>query len=469
MPKQLEFSFVSGPLEGKTFTFKGQEVKVGSGNDCDLVIADKYVAKLHCTVSVEKRGVVLHNQSVVGATFVNGERVDHCLLNDGDQIAFGGGIALKYGSREVQEGFQAPFRTPSSTSFKLQVDSGVMKWSAYEYTKDLVRIGSQRGCDLLLADAGVELQHFQIVAEANDFVLYNESKSGVKVNGQKVERRVLQTGDKVEIGESTVLTFSELVVDVRLAKPRSKRLDGHDLQDTRKKASFFQNPVFIAGVLAYMGFVLLFAVVLMTLDVNDADGLVFGGGFGFRSKARGVYVAKSVGQDLYTSPVQIRGRPADGDPFKIISGRSVLYDSDDPRCDTKEFWPKSPVYLPTIISDEADATRNLGLGRELVKNRNISPDALYKSILHLRRGEAHCPNTNLTLKKAVEEELAAAEKALAVFFEDQWLDAYIKTRANDYRGAGEIYEFLRKLIPDETNPGNTYARNAQINVTQKAQ
>ena len=56
------------------------------------------------------------------------------------------------------------------------------------------------------------------------------------------------------------------------------------------------------------------------------------------------------------------------------------------------------------------------------------------------------------------------ELELFEFFEDSWERAYIKARARDLTGAAHRYEFLRSLVPDDRNPGNRYARAAQLEV-----
>lgn len=466
MSKQLEFTFTTGPHTGKTYTFRGDLVKIGSANDNDLVIPDKYIGKLHAIVHVEKQGITLQNKSVVGATFVNSEKIDKCLLNDGDLIAFGGGMTMRFNCSESTETFQAPFRTPSASSFRLQVDAGPLKWSQYDFSKELVKVGSRRGCDLLLAGQGVENEHFQIVAEGNDFVLYNEAEAGTKVNGKGVERKALQDGDRIEFGQSMAVIFNEMVTDVRLAKPRAKGNDG-PLKRMRRKVGFFENPVVVGGIIAYVSLLVIVVVVLLTADLSSEDDIPFGGGFGYDSMARGVYITKSIGQEHFEHVVKIRGQVAneEGLPYQIVSGSTLLYDSAAGPGDSKSPWPKDPPYKPTIISDAAESTKDLDLGRQNYMNRNIAPEALYMSILHFRKALAYCPKAEATKMAAIQEELYKSEKELALIFEGEWRKARFKMNAGDHQGAREIYQFLRSLLPNQNNPGNVYARNAQIRVS----
>ena len=127
-------------------------------------------------------------------------------------------------------------------------------------------------------------------------------------------------------------------------------------------------------------------------------------------------------------------------------------------------WPKSPQYKRSIISDSAEANRSLNVGREHYANKNLSPGALYRAVFYLRRGEAFCPDSEATTKAAIREIMLRAELELFEFYEDSWERAYIKSRGRDFSGAADLYEVLRRLLPDDKNPGNQYARNAQLNV-----
>ena len=471
--KQLEFTFLSGPEEGKTYTFKSKSISIGSGRGNDLIIKDQYVNPTHAVVTVEDQGIVLLNRAVNGATFVNGNRVERCVIENDDQIAFGGGIQLKFRSGDVQEGFQAPFRTPVAPSFRLQVVGGLLKGMSYEFCKEQVVLGSRRGCDLLLGDAAVEMEHGRIIAEGSELVLHNRSNSGIKCNGKIVERQVLHNGDRIELGQAA-LQFQEILGDVRLAKPRRPGADSSPLQRSAKAAtSIFRNPLVIGGLVLYFwGFI--FVVMFIVFHQSAAEGPAFGGGFGFHSVARGVYVTKHIGSDVYEDPVRLVGKPDEDDSYRIMSGSTLLFSgADQPKYPSspelrralEARWPKSPPFRRLIISDSAEANRCLNLGREHYNNKNLNPGGLFHSIRYFRRAEAYCPPTEATTMAAIKELLFRAEIELFEFYEDSWERAYIKARARDLTGAGDLYEFLRRLVPDDKNPGNQYARAAQLGVT----
>lgn len=70
-------------------------------------------------------------------------------------------------------------------------------------------LGRSPDVEVLIDDEGVSRRHACIEVDAEGYVLVdNESTNGIFVNGDKVQRHLLQDGDKVQIGSNTILKFS---------------------------------------------------------------------------------------------------------------------------------------------------------------------------------------------------------------------------------------------------------------------
>lgn len=70
-------------------------------------------------------------------------------------------------------------------------------------------VGRQPGIEIMVDDEGVSRQHALVERNAIGLVLVdNNSTNGVFVNGQKINRHILQDGDKVQLGSSAILKFS---------------------------------------------------------------------------------------------------------------------------------------------------------------------------------------------------------------------------------------------------------------------
>jgi pSer/pThr/pTyr-binding forkhead associated (FHA) protein len=73
-----------------------------------------------------------------------------------------------------------------------------------------VVLGRSRDCELRLGDVDTSRRHAKIVCEGGRFVLHDlASTNGTFVNGERVERRELQPGDRLQIGANTV-TFCQV-------------------------------------------------------------------------------------------------------------------------------------------------------------------------------------------------------------------------------------------------------------------
>jgi pSer/pThr/pTyr-binding forkhead associated (FHA) protein len=73
-----------------------------------------------------------------------------------------------------------------------------------------VVIGRGRDCQVRLSDADTSRRHAKIVCAGGRFVLYDlASTNGTFVNGERIEERVLEPGDRLQIGANSV-TFCQV-------------------------------------------------------------------------------------------------------------------------------------------------------------------------------------------------------------------------------------------------------------------
>lgn len=90
----------------------------------------------------------------------------------------------------------------SDTARLLVQDAAGSVWEA-AISKSPFTIGRQADSDLVLQDNRVSRRHARIVRTAQGYVLEDsESRHGTHVNGARIERRVLQDGDRINLGFS---------------------------------------------------------------------------------------------------------------------------------------------------------------------------------------------------------------------------------------------------------------------------
>jgi pSer/pThr/pTyr-binding forkhead associated (FHA) protein len=73
-------------------------------------------------------------------------------------------------------------------------------------TKPVTTIGRQLGNDLVFHEEFLSRQHAQIVYEDGKYILYDQkSTSGTYVNGRKIERCILNSGDLISFANINIM------------------------------------------------------------------------------------------------------------------------------------------------------------------------------------------------------------------------------------------------------------------------
>jgi pSer/pThr/pTyr-binding forkhead associated (FHA) protein len=82
---------LGGPLTGHSLDIAAPpaRVRVGRGEECQLVLPDTDVSREHCELVHDLDGVLLHNLDSKNGIDINGQRVMQRRLRDGDEIVLG--------------------------------------------------------------------------------------------------------------------------------------------------------------------------------------------------------------------------------------------------------------------------------------------------------------------------------------------------------------------------------------------
>jgi pSer/pThr/pTyr-binding forkhead associated (FHA) protein len=79
------------------------------------------------------------------------------------------------------------------------------KKQEFPITQDIMIIGRSRSCDLRVNDGHISAKHCQISRIGENFVLHDlSSKNGTCINGNKVTEGILQNGDEIKIGDTSI-------------------------------------------------------------------------------------------------------------------------------------------------------------------------------------------------------------------------------------------------------------------------
>jgi hypothetical protein len=80
--------------DDQTYQLGGRVTRLGRHDENDVVLAGPTVSARHATVRIEPVGVVLEDEGSLNGTFVNGERTEQRLLEEGDRIQIGPHLLL---------------------------------------------------------------------------------------------------------------------------------------------------------------------------------------------------------------------------------------------------------------------------------------------------------------------------------------------------------------------------------------
>src|SRR5213080_2189079 len=115
------------------------------------------------------------------------------------------GATMIYKAKPVQ-----PTQAVSPEELGVEAELVTLSWdgSSHEVKGRRVVIGRSRDCDIQLADSNVSRRHAELRQEGTSYWIVDlGSTNGVSVNGRRVKRAKLRSGDTITLG-STEVTFS---------------------------------------------------------------------------------------------------------------------------------------------------------------------------------------------------------------------------------------------------------------------
>jgi Nif-specific regulatory protein len=97
---------LAGPLQGVIFRLPEEEVRIGRQPSNQMCIGDPSVSRQHCLIQPRDGQFEIRDLGSNNGTFVNGTRIDECVLAEGDRIRIGDTV-FQFASREASEAEQA--------------------------------------------------------------------------------------------------------------------------------------------------------------------------------------------------------------------------------------------------------------------------------------------------------------------------------------------------------------------------
>jgi ABC-type multidrug transport system ATPase subunit len=157
-------------------------VKLGRDADhCSVILSREYTSRQHCALAQENGNVTLRDLGTTNGTFVNGERVSHKVLDEGDRVGLGKPQPHHFVFTKAVRPAQRRFLLPAQKVY---------------------RIGRTRDNDLpLIQDPTVSVRHARLRQQGGVLLLEDlGSANGTFVNGSAVRFAEIGPEDRVRIG-----------------------------------------------------------------------------------------------------------------------------------------------------------------------------------------------------------------------------------------------------------------------------
>jgi len=85
--------FISGKYQGGEYPLgEGQEIVIGRSSELDMVLVEEMVSRKHARIALTDGVISIEDLGSTNGTFVNGEKVDHGTLKEGDRVLIGTNI-----------------------------------------------------------------------------------------------------------------------------------------------------------------------------------------------------------------------------------------------------------------------------------------------------------------------------------------------------------------------------------------
>jgi pSer/pThr/pTyr-binding forkhead associated (FHA) protein len=87
---RLALRFISGKYQGGEYPLEdGRQIVIGRSSDLDMVLVEEMVSRRHAQISMSGGAITIEDLGSTNGTFVNGEKIQHASLREGDRVLVG--------------------------------------------------------------------------------------------------------------------------------------------------------------------------------------------------------------------------------------------------------------------------------------------------------------------------------------------------------------------------------------------
>jgi len=101
--KAYSLKFISGKYQGGEFPLKPEkQIVIGRSGELDMVLVEDMVSRKHAKINTSAGKITIEDLGSTNGTFVNGEKIRHARLKEGDRILIGTSILRLVHADDVQ-------------------------------------------------------------------------------------------------------------------------------------------------------------------------------------------------------------------------------------------------------------------------------------------------------------------------------------------------------------------------------
>ncbi len=192
---RLALRFISGKYQGGEFPLEeDREIIVGRSSDLDMVLVEEMVSRRHARIQLVGGSVNIDDLGSTNGTFVNGERVTHAELQEGDRVLIGSNI-LKVVATDGTSGAPGPINgVPVNRGTRPTAGDARMSGNLEEIPlPDLLQLfGSSRKTGTLVVTSDGKVGRIHLRGGLVHFVeAETESGERMPISGVKIVYRML--------------------------------------------------------------------------------------------------------------------------------------------------------------------------------------------------------------------------------------------------------------------------------------
>ncbi len=188
-------------IGGETFLLdSSQNYVLGRGKNSDIVITNNLVSRSHCRIYLEENRWFLEDLGSSRGTFVGGQKIKKTVILEDVIGSLGGPNTVNFEAKVLES-------NSGVIESKPDIDQKVRNFSQDSRRIPLLnrmKIGKNQENDWVISHVDVSEFHAEInmVSPQNYEIADMQSKTGTFVNGTRIKRLKLRSGDEITIGSA---------------------------------------------------------------------------------------------------------------------------------------------------------------------------------------------------------------------------------------------------------------------------